>query len=79
LADAGIFQHAIFRIVVARRRRFERGRAERSVSLARERTPLAFAASRPNGLKRAPVEQFDPRDIEEGFRHILHAVERWPA
>jgi hypothetical protein len=36
----------------------------------------AFAAARPNGLKRASAEQIDPRDIEEGFRQILRALER---
>jgi hypothetical protein len=76
LAVAGIFQYAIFRTVIARRRRIyvERGRAERSVSLAPERIPPAFVTSRPNG--HAPVEQIDPQDIEEGFRQILRAVER---
>jgi len=73
LAVAGIFQHAIFRIVGARRRRIyvERGRAERSVSPAPERMLPAFAASRPSGPKRAPIEQIDPQDI----RHILRALE----
>jgi hypothetical protein len=78
LAVAGIFQQAIFRIMVARRRRVfvERDRPERNVSLAPERMTPAFAAARPNGLKRASVEQIDPRDIEEGFRQILRALER---
>jgi hypothetical protein len=75
-AVAGIFQYAIFRTVIARRRRIyvERGRAKRSVSLAPERIPPASVTSRPNG--HAPVEQIDPRDLEEGFRQILQAVER---
>jgi hypothetical protein len=78
LAVAGIFQYAIFRIVVKRRRRVyvERGRAERAVSIAREQMPPAFAASRQNGLKRPPVEQIDPQDIEAGIRQILRAMER---
>jgi hypothetical protein len=77
LAAAGIFQRTIFGIVVARRRiRVERGRVEPSVSVAREQMPRGFAASCPNGLKRTPVEQIDPLDIEEGFRQILRAVER---
>jgi hypothetical protein len=78
LAVAGIFQQAIFRIMVARRRRVyvERDRPERKVSLTPERMPPAFAAARPNGLKRASVEQIDPRDIGEGFRQILRALDR---
>jgi hypothetical protein len=78
LAAAGIFQYGIFRIVIARRRRIYigRGRVEWSVSAGREQTPQALAASRPNGLKRAPVEQIDPLYIEEGFRQILRAERR---
>jgi hypothetical protein len=78
LAVAGIFQHAIFRVVMARRRQIsiERGRAKRSGTLARQPMPPAFAAARPNGLKRAAVEPVDPADIQEGFRQILRAVER---
>jgi hypothetical protein len=81
LAVAGLFQQAIFKIMIARRRRIyvEVGRAERSVSRAPERMPQPFAASRPNGLKSAPVEHIDPRDIEEGFRQILRALERQAA
>jgi hypothetical protein len=81
LAVAGIFQQAIFRIMVARRRRVyvERDRPGRKVSLAPERMPPAFAAARPKGLKRASVEQIDPRDIGEGFRQILRALDRQAA
>ncbi len=52
LAVAGIFQHAIFRVVMARRRQIsvERGRAQRSDALARQPTPRGVAAARPNGL-----------------------------
>ena len=77
LAVAGIFQYTIFRIVVGRRRRtyVERGIAEQSFSLPPNRMPLPFTALRPNGLKRAPVEQFNPRDI----RQILRALERGAA
>ncbi len=76
LAVAGIFQYAV--IVVKRRRRVyvERGRAERAVSIAREQKPPAFAALRQNGLKRPPVEQIDPQDIEAGIRQILRAMKR---
>jgi hypothetical protein len=78
LAIAGIFQQAIFRIMMARRRRVyvEQDRSERRVSLTLERMPPAVAASRPKGLERASVQQSDPRDIEEGFRQILQALER---
>jgi hypothetical protein len=78
LAVAGIFQHAIFRVMMARRRQIsvERARAKLSSTLARQPTPPAFAAAGPNGLKRAAVEPIDPRDIQEGFRQILRAVER---
>jgi hypothetical protein len=78
LAVAGIFQHAIFRIVVKRRRRVyvERDRAERVVSNAREQTLPEFAASRQNDLERAPVEQIDPRDFAEGIRELVQAMER---
>jgi hypothetical protein len=78
LAVAGIFQHAIFRVVMARRRQIslERGRAKLSGNRARQPTPPAFAAAAPNGLKRATIEPIDPRDIQEGFRQILRAVER---
>jgi hypothetical protein len=78
LAVAGIFQYAVFRMVVKRRPRVyvERGRAERAVSIAREQMPPAFAASRQNGLKRPPVEQIDPQDIEAGIRQILRAMKR---
>jgi hypothetical protein len=89
LAVAGIFQHAIFRMVVARRRihvvrgraeqHVARGRAEQSVGRARERTPPAIAPPRASELKRAPVQQIDPQDIEEGFRQILRTVERHAA
>jgi len=78
LAVAGIFQHTIFRIVGGRRRRriyVERGRAERSVSPAPARMPPAFAASRPSGPKRVPIEQIGPQDI----RHILRALEHQAA
>jgi hypothetical protein len=78
LAVAGIFQYAVFRMVVKRRPRVyvERGRAERAASIAREQMPPAFAASRQNGLKRLPVEQIDPQDIEAGIRQILRAMKR---
>src|ERR1019366_2950467 len=78
LTVAGFFQHAIFRVVMARRRQtsVERGGAKRSGDLARQPTPPALAAPRPNSLKRAAVEPIDPRDIEEGFRQIQRAVER---
>jgi hypothetical protein len=77
LAVAGIFQYAIFRIVVKRRRVcVERGRAEQVASIARGQTLPAFAASHQNGRKRAPVEQIDPQGIEEGIRQILRAIER---
>jgi hypothetical protein len=78
LAIAGIFQHAIFRAVVARRRQISvaRGRAKPSGNLARERMPAAFAELRPKGLERPAAEEIDPRDIEAGFRQILRAVER---
>jgi hypothetical protein len=78
LAVAGIFQHAIFRVMMARRRQIsvERARAKLSSTLARQPTPPVFAAAGPNGLKRAAVEPIDPRDIQEGFRQILRAVER---
>jgi hypothetical protein len=79
LAVAGIFQYAIFNIVVKWRRRrvyVEQGRAMRAVSIMREQMPPAFAASRQNGLKRPPVEQIDPQDIEAGIRQILRAMER---
>jgi hypothetical protein len=78
LAVAGIFQYAVFWIVVKRRRRVyvERGRAERAVSIAREQMPPAFAAPRQNGRKRPPVEQIDPQDIEAGIRQILRAMKR---
>jgi hypothetical protein len=81
LAAAGIFQHAIFRVVMARRRQIsvERGRAKRSDALARQPTFRGGAAARPNGLKRAAVEPIDPREIQEGFRQILRAVERQAA
>jgi hypothetical protein len=80
LAVAGIFQHAIFRIVVKRRRRVyvERGRAEPVVSFAREQTLPDFAASQ-NDLKRAPVEQIDPQDFAEGIRQLVRAMERQAA
>jgi hypothetical protein len=78
LAVAGIFQHAIFGIVVKRRRRVyvERGRAEPVVSFAREQTLPDFAASRQSDLKHAPVEQIDPQDFAEGIRQLLRAMER---
>lgn len=88
LAAAGIFQHAIFRVMMARRRRIhvERARATLSSTRTRQPTPPAFAAAGPNGLKRAAAEPInprdiaaepiDPRDIQEGFRQILRAVER---
>jgi hypothetical protein len=78
LAIAGIFQHAIFRAVVARQRQISvaRGRAKPSGNLARERMPAAFAELRPKGLERPAAEEIDPRDIEAGFRQILRAVER---
>jgi hypothetical protein len=78
LAIAGIFQHAIFRAVVARGRQISvvRGRAKPSGNLARERMPGAFAEVRPMGLERPAAEEIDPRDIEAGFRQILRAVER---
>jgi hypothetical protein len=78
VAIAGILQYAILRAVVVRRRQLslERARTTLSVSRWRERMPAAVAGSRPNGLKPAPAEQIDPRDIEEGFRKILRAVER---
>jgi hypothetical protein len=78
LAIAGIFQHAIFRIVVKRRRRVyvERGRAEPVVGIAHEQTPSDFAASRQNDLESAPVEQIDPQDFAEGIRQLLRAMER---
>jgi len=72
LAVAGIFQHVIFRIVAARRRRIyvERGRAAWSVSPAPGRMPPAFAASRPSGPKRAPIEQIGPQDIRQILRRL---------
>jgi hypothetical protein len=78
LAVAGIFQHAIFGIVVKRRRRVyvERGRAEPVVNFAREQTLPDFSASRQNDLKHAPVEQVDPQDFAEGIRQLLRAMER---
>jgi hypothetical protein len=78
LAIAGIFQHAIFRAVVARGRQISvvRGRAKPSGNLARERMPAAFAELQPKGLERPAAEEIDPRDIEAGFRQILRAVER---
>ncbi len=78
VAIAGLLQYAILRAVVGRRRQLslERGRAKLSVGRWRERTPPAVAGSRPNGLKPTPAEPIDPRDIEEGFRQILRAVER---
>jgi len=76
LAVAATLQYAIFKAVGARRRQIslERGRVKLSGSRGRERMPPAFAESRI--LKRAPAEQVDPRDIEEGFRQILRAAER---
>jgi hypothetical protein len=78
LAIAGIFQHAIFRAVVARRRQISvvRGRPGPSGNLARERMPAAFGELRPKGRERPAAEEIDPRDIEAGFRQILRAVER---
>jgi len=78
LAVAGIFQRAIFGIMVAPRRRtyVGPGRAERSVSLGLERMPAAFAAPCSTGPKRAPIEQVDPQYIEERFPRILRTVER---
>jgi hypothetical protein len=78
LAVAGICQYAAFRIAVRRRRPacVERGRAGRAVGIAQEQIPPAFAASRRNGLKRLPVEQTDPQDIEAGIRQILEAMKR---
>jgi hypothetical protein len=74
LAVAGIFQHAIVKVVVARRVHLERGRAERYASLSRERTPAAFAPSRPHA--RPPVNPIDPSGTKEGLRQILQAVEQ---
>ncbi len=78
VAIAGFLQYAILRAVVVRRRQLslERGRAKLSVSRLRARMPPAVAGSRPNGLEPAPADPTDPRDIEEGFRQILRAVER---
>jgi hypothetical protein len=78
LTIAGIFQHAIFRAVVARRRQISavRGRPGPSGNLARERMPAAFGELRPKGRERSAAEEIDPRDIEAGFRQILRAVER---
>jgi hypothetical protein len=78
VAIAGLLQYAILRAVVVRRRQLslERGRAKLSVSGLRGRMPPAVAGSRPHALKPAPAEPIDPRDIEEGFRQILRAVER---
>ena len=78
VAIAGLLQYAILRAVVVRRRQLslERGRHKLSVSRSRERMPPAVAGSRPQALKPAPAEPIDPRDIEEGFRQILRAVER---
>jgi hypothetical protein len=78
VAIAGVLQYAILRAVVGRRRQLslKRGRARLSIGGLRERMPPAVAGSRPNGLKPAPAEPIDPRDIKEGFRQILRAVER---
>jgi hypothetical protein len=78
LAVAGIFQYAVFRIAVKRRRQVyvERARAERAISIARGHMPPAFAASRQNGLRRPPVDQIDPQDIEAGIRQILLSMKR---
>jgi hypothetical protein len=78
VAIAGLLQYVILRAMVVRRRQLslERGRANLSVSRSRERMPPAVAGSRPHALKPAPAEPIDPRDIEEGFRQILRAVER---
>ena len=72
LAVAGIFQYTIFRIVVRRRSAYGGlgGAEQSSSSLTSERMHLSFTASRPNGLKRAPVVQFNPQDI----RQILRAL-----
>jgi hypothetical protein len=60
---AGIFQRAIFGIVVARRRiRVERGRVEPSVSVAREQMSRGFAASCPN--------DFDPARFVASMKAI---------
>jgi hypothetical protein len=81
LAVAGIVQYAAFRIAVKPRPPVyvERGRAERTVSIARERMPPAFATTRRNGPKRPPDEQIDPQDIEAGIRRILEAMRRQAA
>ena len=78
VAIAGFLQYAIHRAVVVRRRQrsLERARTTLSASRWRERMPPAVAGSRPNGLEPAAAEPIDPRDIEEGFRQILRAVER---
>jgi hypothetical protein len=84
LAAAGIFQHALFKLLVARRHLYvERRRDERSASFARKQRPSVLVASLANGPRRAPVEHIDSPgitegspDITEGLRHILHAVER---
>jgi hypothetical protein len=78
VAIAGLLQYAILRAVVVQRRQLsaERGRAKPSVGRWRERMPPAVAGSRPHGPEPAQAEQIDPRDIEEGFRQILRAVER---
>jgi hypothetical protein len=78
VAIAGLLQYAILRTMGVRRRQLslEQARAKLSVSRSRERTPPVVAGARPNGLRPAPAEPIDPRDIQEGFRQILRAVER---
>jgi hypothetical protein len=76
LAIAGILQHTISRIAVARRRvHIERGRAGRIADVARAKMPPALAASHPNGPERAPIEKIDSQKIEERIRQILRAME----
>jgi hypothetical protein len=79
LGVTGIF--AAFRIAVRRQRPVyvERGRPARDVSMARERLPPPFAALRQYDLKRPPVEQTDPQDVEAGIRQILEAMQRQAA
>jgi len=81
LALAGIIQYAAFRSAVNRQRpiHVERRRADRSVSIAPERLPPAFAAPHWHSFGRRPVEQIDSQDIEAGIRQILDTMKRQAA
>jgi hypothetical protein len=78
LAAAGMLQQAIFKIVLARRRKaFVAGdQADRPFRGARDEIPAMFAASRRRDRLGIPIERIDPQVVEDAMQQILRSMER---